>query len=193
MTETDAPCLPDYTLHFHQSLLFCDASNLFNHRSLSAPQQRSGCRRQGGAKGGRSRRMFWELAPEDVLGKPADLSRAEVERQWKRRKNKMEKASRTSWTADENTPRAAPLREYTLKEVWEIFVNGRLFGAGALFRHVNVQSKAVFSYAMTMMDKIRIEKYLKKRMLSIMLCANWVCAGTFPGSRVGVGKCNFPA
>ena len=24
-----------------------------------------------------------------------------------------------------------------------------------------------------------MEEYLKKRMLSIMLCKNWVCAGTF--------------
>ena len=36
--------------------------------------------------------MFSELAPEDVVGKLADLSRAEVEREWKRRKNKVEKA-----------------------------------------------------------------------------------------------------
>ena len=46
------------------------------------------------------------------------------------------------------------LREYTLKEFWEIFVDDRPFGADAMFRHGNVQSKAVLSYAMTMMDKI---------------------------------------
>ena len=129
----------------------------------------------------------------------------------------MEKASRRSWTANENSPRAVQLREYTLKEfqeifvVQEIFVDNRPFGADALFRHVNVQSKAVFSFAMTMTDKIQgwrkkkkggiqichvhvdlhqksIDKrtntksameYLKKRMLSIMLCTNWVCAATF--------------
>ena len=83
----------------------------------------------------------------------------------------------------------------------------------ALFRHVNVQSKAVFSHAMTTMDMIQgwedeekrvgsifaagmwiftkkaltkeqitnpaMEEYLKKRMLSSMLCTNSVCAGTF--------------
>ena len=82
-----------------------------------------------------------------------------------------------------------------------------------MFRQVNVQPKAVFSYAMTLMDKIREwedeerwvgskfaacmwiytkeastggqildreqEEYLKKRIMSIMLCTNWVCAGTF--------------
>ena len=85
------------------------------------------------------------------------------------------------------------------------------FGADALLRQVNVHSKAVFSYAMTLMDKIRgwedeerwvepqfatcmwiyikeawtkgqrlgpeQEEYLKKRMLSIMICTNRVCAG----------------
>ena len=30
--------------------------------------------------------MFCELAPEDVIGKPADLSCAKVEREWNRRK-----------------------------------------------------------------------------------------------------------
>ena len=141
--------------------------------------------------------MFWELAPEDVIGKAAELNCTKIEREWKRRKNKMEKAPRRSWTANENLPRAVQLREYTLKEFWEIFVDDRFFGAEPLFRRVNVQSKAVFSYAMTMMDATcmwiytkevltkeqipspAMEEYLKKRMLSIMLCTNWVCAGTF--------------
>ena len=58
--------------------------------------------------------MFWELAPEDVIGKPADLSCVMVER--KHRKNKMERASRRSWTEKENTPRTMQLREYTLRD-----------------------------------------------------------------------------
>ena len=47
--------------------------------------------------------MFWKLAPEDVIGKPADLSCADVEREWKRRKNKVEKVSRGSWPENEHT------------------------------------------------------------------------------------------
>ena len=47
------------------------------------------------------------------------------------------------------------LREYTLKEFWEIFVDDRRHGAEAIHRQVDVQSKAVFSHAMTLMDKIR--------------------------------------
>ena len=121
------------------------------------------------------------------------------------------------------------LREYTLREFWEIFVDDRLLGADAMFRHVNVwyfQSKAVFSCAMTMMDKINgwkdeerwvgsqiatcmwiytkevltrgkivnpeQEVYLKKRMMPIMLCTSWVCAGIFVDHEWGVSKHNYP-
>ena len=89
------------------------------------------------------------------------------------------------------------------------------FQGGALTRQVNVQSKAVFSYAMTVMDKIlgwhdeekwvgsnfaacmgihtklslserrvllqKCRSNLKRRILSVMLCVNWVCAGNFEG------------
>ena len=98
--------------------------------------------------------MFWELAPEDVVGKICVLKCAKIERLWKSRKSKMEKASRWSWTENEISPRAMQVREYTLKEFWDIFVDDRPFGAEQFFRHVNVQSKAVFSYAMILMDKI---------------------------------------
>ena len=40
------------------------------------------------------------------------------------------------------------LRDYTLEEFWEIFVDARPHGADAIHRQVNVQSKAVFSCAM---------------------------------------------
>ena len=79
-------------------------------------------------------------------------------------------------------------------EFWEIFVDDSTFCLDACSKHANVQS-AVFSYAMTVMDKIcgwedeekwvgktpEMEEYLKRRLLSIMLCMNWVCAGTFDG------------
>ena len=57
----------------------------------------------------------------------------------------MENASRRSWTENENNTRTMHLREYTLREFWEIFVDDGPFGADAFFGHVNVQSKAVFS------------------------------------------------
>ena len=63
---------------------------------------------------------------------------------WKRRKHKMEKASRVPWIEYEHNHRAMQLREYTLKEFWEIFVDDRPFGAESINRQVNGQSKAVF-------------------------------------------------
>ena len=68
----------------------------------------------------------------------------------------MEKASRRPWIQYEHSPRAIQLREYTLKEFWEIFVDDRPFGTDSTNGEVNVQSKAVFSYAVTLMDKIRV-------------------------------------
>ena len=59
---------------------------------------------------------------------------------------------RDPWIECEHDPRAMQLREHTLKEFWEIFVDDRPFGAEATNRQVNVQSKAVFSYATTLMD-----------------------------------------
>ena len=54
-----------------------------------------------------------------------------------------------------NNPRATQLREYTLKEFWEIFVDYRPFGADSTNKQVNVQSKAVCSHAMILMDEIQ--------------------------------------
>ena len=67
--------------------------------------------------------MFWVLALEDVIEKPAELKCAKIEREWKRRKHKMEKVSRWSWRANESSPKGVQLREYTLKEFWDIFVD----------------------------------------------------------------------
>ena len=46
------------------------------------------------------------------------------------------------------------MREYALWEFWEIFVDDRPCCRDPCFKHANVQSKAVFSYAITVMDKI---------------------------------------
>ena len=92
-------------------------------------------------------------------------------------------------------------------------MDDRPFGTDSTNREADVQSKAVLSYTMTLMDKIRgwedeeswvgskfavcmwiyskealtggqvlgqaQEEYLRKRVMSIMLCTNWVCAGAF--------------
>ena len=59
----------------------------------------------------------------------------------------MEKASREPWIEYEHNPKAMQLTECTLEDFWEIFVDDRPFEAGSSNSQVNVQSKAVFSYA----------------------------------------------
>ena len=99
--------------------------------------------------------MFWELAPWNVIGKPVNTQCPKVMKAWRRKKYKMEKASRRPWIQHEHSPRALQLRKFSLKELWEIFVDDRPFEADATNIPVNVQSKAVFSYAMNLMDKLR--------------------------------------
>ena len=132
--------------------------------------------------------MFWKLVPDSPT-QTMDLC-GEL------RKTKHEVAMGRTWTKREWGPRTMQLREYVLRDFW-----------------ANVPSTAVFSYAMTFMDKIfgwtdedkwvgskitacmwmyttcvltegrmpisEMQEYLKRRMLSIMFCVNWVCEGAF--------------
>ena len=61
--------------------------------------------------------MFWELVPEDVIGSLAELSSADFQREWRRRKDKMEKASRRPWTEFEKSPRTVQFRENAPREI----------------------------------------------------------------------------
>ena len=101
----------------------------------------------------------------------------------------MAKASRWSWTENENSPRTMQLREYTLREFWEIFVDDRPFGADACFRHVNVQSKAVFSSAMTrFMDGEDEEKSVGSKFAA---CISGVRCGDSKGVSAPIGAAPF--
>ena len=68
--------------------------------------------------------MFWELAPGEVFVKDVDLRCPETERI----KLKMEKASRWTWETQECNLRTNQLRESTLKEFWDIFVDDSPYG-----------------------------------------------------------------
>ena len=130
--------------------------------------------------------MFWELAPRDVIGKPVNTQCPKVMNAWKRRKCNMEEALDSIWTQSQSN---AVERIHTERILGFFFLDDRPFGTDFSFREVNVQSKAVFSYAVTSMDKIRgwrrqildrvQEEYLWKRIMSIVLCTNWVCVGAF--------------
>ena len=66
------------------------------------------------------------------------------------------------------------LSEYTLREFREIFVDDGPSGADAFFRHENVQSKAVFSYATTIMDGIHGWEDEEKRVGSKFAACMWI-------------------
>ena len=84
------------------------------------------------------------------------------------------------------------LREYTLTEFWEIFVDDRPFGTDSTNRKVNVQSKAILSYAMTLMDKIRGWEDEESWVGSTFAACMWICTkealtgGT--DTRLGTGR-----
>ena len=56
----------------------------------------------------------------------------------------------------------------------EILLDDRLFGADASFRHVNVQSKAVFFYARTIIDEICGWEDAEKRVGSKFAACVWI-------------------
>ena len=59
------------------------------------------------------------------------------------------------------------LREYALREFWEIFVDDGPFFRDTCFKHANVQPKAGFSNAMAIMDGIYGWEDVEKRAGSI--------------------------
>ena len=74
---------------------------------------------------------------------------------WRVKKDTRGKAATgATWTKSEWGPRTLQLRECLSRELWAIFVVDRPFDSDTLHWHSHVQSKAVFSYAMTVMDKI---------------------------------------
>ena len=98
--------------------------------------------------------MFWELVPEDAIEISAEPKSTDFVREWRGRKNKLERASRKPWTEFEYSPRMVKSREDALREFWEIFVDDRPLCRDACSKHANVQSEAVFSHAVTIMHEI---------------------------------------
>ena len=98
---------------------------------------------------------FWKLVPEDVIGRPTGFTSADFGFiMWRVKKDKMGVATGVTWTESEWGPRTLQLREYLLRAFCVFFVDDRPFHSGSLCWHANVQPKAVFSFAMTVMDKI---------------------------------------
>ena len=129
LRETFSLGLPDFTLCFRLLLLMCFVSNLFHHPPLSAPEGPSADpgRRQG--KG----------LKKNVLGTRS------------RRCNRKacQITAPQSYKCMETEEKAS--MGFGLKSPWTT----DLLEQKQYNRQVNVQSKAVFSCAVTLMDKIR--------------------------------------
>ena len=65
-------------------------------------------------------------------------------------------------------------RECILNECWQIFVDDRRIPQYAINSRANVQPKAVFSYAMTVMDKICGWEDEQKTVVSLFAACMWI-------------------
>ena len=86
----------------------CVVLNVFCHRPLSAPEGPFAEHREEPREGAQEE-MFWELVLGDAPGEPVKSQCPKVMIAWKRRKHKIEKASRWPWIEYEHSPRAMQL------------------------------------------------------------------------------------
>ena len=106
--------------------------------------------------------MFWQL-----FRTLADYIHVDREIWWRAKKD--------IWTRYGWSQGAWHAREYVLNEYWQIFVGDRPVSRDAINSHAHVQSKAVFSYAMTVMDKIGGWREEQKWVGSLFAACLWIC------------------
>ena len=119
--------------------------------------------------------MFWQHFPDDVIGAQAnglDPNRISLERE---KKDHMDGVTRRTWPSYEWNKRAWRTRGFVLNEFWQIFVADRPVHRDATNIHAPVQSKAVFSYAMAVMDQLRGWEEEKKMVGSLFAAWMWMC------------------
>ena len=86
----------------------------------------------------------------------------------------MDVASRETLPNYAWSQRARHARDCVLNEFWQIFVDDRLVHRDAINTHANVQSKAVFSNALTVMDKIYCWEEEEKLVGSNIEACMWI-------------------
>ena len=97
---------------------------------------------------------FWRLVPDDVIETPAEFTNADMGFVSRVKKDKMEVATGRTWPNFEWSLRALHTRDYVPKDFGQKFVDDRPFESDVINKHAHVQSKAGFSYAMTVMDVV---------------------------------------
>ena len=73
---------------------------------------------------------------------------------WRAKKGRFDVWTVRTWPHQESSNRAKLSRDHELNEFWQIFVNDRPVRREATQTQTFAQSRSVFSYAMTVMDKI---------------------------------------
>ena len=98
--------------------------------------------------------VFWVLHPGAVIGTQTNVQEGMKSMVWRAKKDQLDVTTRRIWPGRQWSKRGRHTREYVLNDFWHTFVDDRPFFAEARITETNTQSKAVFSYVMTVMDKV---------------------------------------
>ena len=102
--------------------------------------------------------MFWRLVPGDIIETLAEFTNEDWGFVWRVEKTNWKWQLEELGRSSNGVKRAWHTTEHKLKAFWQVFVDDRPFESDAINKHAHIQSKAVFSYAMTVMDSM-----MKKR------------------------------
>ena len=144
-------------------------------KSLSAPFAGSGSRPQGDAKVPRLKvecfgGLFQEMSLRHLLNLPTQTGFL-----WRAKKDTMEVATGRTCPIFEWSEIALHTREYVPKKFWQVSVDDRPFDSDPINKHAHVQSKAVFSNAMTVMDNVHGWEGEEKWVGSKFAACMWIC------------------
>ena len=98
--------------------------------------------------------MFGLPHPGAVIGTQANVLAPVNSVVWRAKKGQFEVVTERTWPNHEWSKRGRHTREYVWNELWQIVVGDRPVRKEVIHTQTNAQSKKVFSYAMTVMDKI---------------------------------------
>ena len=117
--------------------------------------------------------MFWQLLPEDVIGRQATEGVPIITwEEWRARKAQFDTKTERTWPNLEPSERAQNVAEYVLRQFWQTFIKDRLVLRNATQTQTRTQPKSVFSCAMAVVDKIEgweeEEKWVGSRFAACM-------------------------
>ena len=93
--------------------------------------------------------MLWVLHPGAVIGTQTNVQEPMKSMVWRPKKDQLDVTMGRILPDRQWSKRGRRIREYALNEFWHTFVDDRPLLGEASITETNTQSKAVFSYAMT--------------------------------------------